>query len=197
MIASAPSDFTEMVNMGMRLEEGVREGRLSKDEASTSKMYGNSFNKKKDNEANAISNRRQRRPQIRRNPTSRQHHHHQASFDPIPMSYAELYPSLVLKNLIQPRNPPHIPELLPWGYKPELRCAFHQGAPGHDIESCYPLKYEVHKLMKNGMVSFEDRALNVKANPLPAHGNEGEARSKTQWKLKFSPLVILTNGHDQ
>ena len=25
--------------------------------------------------------------------------------------------------------------------------------------------------MKSGMVSFEDRAPNVKANPLPAHGN--------------------------
>ena len=25
--------------------------------------------------------------------------------------------------------------------------------------------------MKSGMVSFEDRASNVKANPLPAHGN--------------------------
>lgn len=33
------------------------------------------------------------------------------------------------------------------------------------------LKYEVHKLVKNGMVSFEERAPNVKANPLPAHGN--------------------------
>ncbi|KAI5400195.1 hypothetical protein KIW84_065209 [Lathyrus oleraceus] len=75
------------------------------------------------------------------------------------------------KNLIQPRNPPQIPEPLPWWYKPELRCAFHQGAPGPDIGNCYPLKYEVQKLMKSGMVSFEDRAPNVKANPFPAHGN--------------------------
>ena len=30
MVASAPSDFTEMVNMGVRLEEAVREGRLVK-----------------------------------------------------------------------------------------------------------------------------------------------------------------------
>ncbi|KAI5406926.1 hypothetical protein KIW84_053252 [Lathyrus oleraceus] len=87
------------------------------------------------------------------------------------MSYAELYPSLVLKNLIKPRNPPQILEPLPWWYKPELFCAFHQGAPEHDIENCYPLKYEVQKLMKSGMVSFEDRAPNVKANSLPAHGN--------------------------
>ncbi|KAI5398873.1 hypothetical protein KIW84_064311 [Lathyrus oleraceus] len=55
---SAPSDFTEMVNMGIRLEEGVREGRLSKEEASTSKKYGNSFSKKKDSDTNAISSAR-------------------------------------------------------------------------------------------------------------------------------------------
>ncbi|KAI5436199.1 hypothetical protein KIW84_022602 [Lathyrus oleraceus] len=217
---SSPSDFTEMVNMGMRLEEGVREGRLSKEEASSNKRYGNIFGKKKDNEANAISSGRQRRPRIRRNQPSRQHHHqvssfipvfsnnqstpvqqqqrqqqqpqqrtntynnsntnnnyHQqnferkkVSFDPIPMSYAELYKSLVLKTLLQPRNPPQIPEPLPWWYKPELHCAFHQGAPGHDIENSYPLKYEVQKLMKSGVVSFEDRMPNVKAIHYPPMG---------------------------
>ena len=79
MIASALSDFIEMVNMGMRLEEGVREGRLSRDEASASKKYGSSFSKRKDSETNEISSGRQRRPQIRRNPASHQHHHHQVS----------------------------------------------------------------------------------------------------------------------
>ena len=34
MVASAPSDFTEMVGMGIRLEEAVREGRLTKSEGS-------------------------------------------------------------------------------------------------------------------------------------------------------------------
>ncbi|KAI5408538.1 hypothetical protein KIW84_054402 [Lathyrus oleraceus] len=87
------------------------------------------------------------------------------------MSYAELYPSLVLKNLLQPRNLPQIPEPLPWWYKPEFQCSFHQGAPGHDIENCYSLKYEVKNFVKSGMVSFEDCAPNIKANPLPAHLN--------------------------
>ena len=32
MVASGPSDFTEMVGMGVRLEEAVREGRLAKGE---------------------------------------------------------------------------------------------------------------------------------------------------------------------
>lgn len=33
------------------------------------------------------------------------------------------------------------------------------------------MKYEVHKLTKSGMVSFENRAPNVKTNQLPAHSN--------------------------
>jgi hypothetical protein len=50
MIASAPSDLTEMVNMGMRLEEGVREGRLVKDSGSSSgtRKFEGSFPKKKE-----------------------------------------------------------------------------------------------------------------------------------------------------
>ena len=68
MIASAPSDFTKMVNMGMRLEEGFREGRLSKEEVSSSKKYGNNFARKKEGETNAVSVGRQRRPHVKRNP---------------------------------------------------------------------------------------------------------------------------------
>ncbi|KAI5384904.1 hypothetical protein KIW84_071767 [Lathyrus oleraceus] len=126
---SAPNDFTEMVNMGMRLEEGIHEGRLSKEEASSNMKYGGSFSKRKEGETNSVF------------------------------------------NLFQPRNPPQIPEPLPWWFKPELRCAIHRGALGHDIESCYPLKFEVQKLVNSGMMCFEDRAPNVKANPFPVHGN--------------------------
>ncbi|KAI5410512.1 hypothetical protein KIW84_055862 [Lathyrus oleraceus] len=120
MIASAPSDFTEMVNMGMRLEEGVREGWLSKEEVSSNKRIVSIF----------------------------------GSQEPVAT-----------------KKSTQILEPLPWWYKSELRWAFHQGAPGHDIDNCYPLMYKLQKLVKSGMVSFEDRAPNVKANPLPANGN--------------------------
>ncbi|KAI5403814.1 hypothetical protein KIW84_051099 [Lathyrus oleraceus] len=79
IIVSAPSDFTEMVNMGMGLEEGVCEGRLSKEEVSSSKKYGYSFARKKEGETNAVSVGRQKRPHVRRTPHPRQHHH-QVSF---------------------------------------------------------------------------------------------------------------------
>lgn len=46
MISSAPNDVTEMVKMGMRLEERVRGVRFSKEEAYTSKKYDGSFYKK-------------------------------------------------------------------------------------------------------------------------------------------------------
>ncbi|KAI5442835.1 hypothetical protein KIW84_011744 [Lathyrus oleraceus] len=168
MIPGAPSDFTEMVNMGMRLEEGVREGRLTKDEDSSTKRYG-AFAKKKDGEAHAVqSHVKSRRPSVKRKPVrpagnqhqvahitpvfrdNQQYHQHnnnqqssqqyqqqhrpqqqayqprnsnQAStsyerkkitFDPIPVSYAELYPSLIERKLITPRDPPAIPVNPQW-----------------------------------------------------------------------------------
>ncbi|MCI14371.1 hypothetical protein A2U01_0035502, partial [Trifolium medium] len=67
-------------------------------------------------------------------------------FDPIPMSYTELLPALIEKNLIQTRAPPPVPTKLPWWYRSDLFCAFHQGAPGHDIDHCLALKSEVQRL---------------------------------------------------
>ncbi|GAU38495.1 hypothetical protein TSUD_64750 [Trifolium subterraneum] len=52
MIASAPSDFTEMVNMGMRLEEGVRQGRLVRESVpvNSTKRFGSNFARRKESE---------------------------------------------------------------------------------------------------------------------------------------------------
>lgn len=62
MIASASSDFTDMVNMGMRLEEGVREGRLVKEGGSSSgvKKFRVGFPKKKKQDASVMVHRRPR-----------------------------------------------------------------------------------------------------------------------------------------
>ncbi|KEH29597.1 hypothetical protein MTR_4g045943 [Medicago truncatula] len=76
-------------------------------------------------------------------------------FDPIPMKYAYLLPALLKKHLVQTRPPPKVPERLPAWYKPDKFCAFHQGAPGHDIEYCYALKAAVQKLIRDKDLSFE------------------------------------------
>ena len=55
MAASAPSDFTEMVGMGVRLEEAIREGRLARGENSGSmKKPSYRFAKKKEGETNDV-----------------------------------------------------------------------------------------------------------------------------------------------
>ena len=54
MVASAPSDFTEMVGMGIRLEGAVREGRLTKSEGSGgAKKPSYGFTKKKERDTNS------------------------------------------------------------------------------------------------------------------------------------------------
>ena len=86
------------------------------------------------------------------------------------MSYTELFPALIQKNLVQTKSPPVVPTKMPWYYKADLNYDFHQGAPGHNLENCYPLKYEAHKLVIFGILSFKDIGPNMQANLLPKHG---------------------------
>ncbi|KAL5167308.1 hypothetical protein HKD37_18G052050 [Glycine soja] len=67
-------------------------------------------------------------------------------------------------------TPPRTPDVLPPWFRHDLTCAFHQGAPGHDVENCYVLKNEVQKLVRANLLSFKDQNPNVQANPLPNHG---------------------------
>ena len=82
---------------------------------------------------------------------------HIAAISPIPQN--SYYP------------PPPIPERLPAWYRTDLTCAFHQGAPGHDVEHCYALKKEVQNLVRANLLSFRDSNPNVQVNPLPNHGS--------------------------
>ncbi|KAI5436686.1 hypothetical protein KIW84_022989 [Lathyrus oleraceus] len=104
------------------------------------------------------------------NPAGQNYERKKITFDPIPVSYAELYPSLIERKLITPRDPPAIPVNPQWWYKPDLHCVYHSGAPGHDVENCFQLKTKVQDLMRCGILSFEDSGPNVKKNPLPEHG---------------------------
>jgi len=60
MVGSAPKNFAEMVGMGVQLEEGVREGRLVKDETSPdgTKGFGNNFPRKKEQEVGMVAHGR-------------------------------------------------------------------------------------------------------------------------------------------
>jgi len=159
MVGSAPKNFAEMVGMGVQLEEGVREGRLVKDETSLSgtKGFGNNFPRKKEQEVGTVAHGR---PQPQYPPQHPQQHYPQQcpqqqpyqqqqprpqsqQIAPIPVKYADLFPQLLEQNLVQTKAPPLVPARLPTWYRPDLFCDFHQGAPGHDIEHCNAMKKAV------------------------------------------------------
>jgi hypothetical protein len=82
-----------------------------------------------------------------------------------------LFPALLAKNHVQTRSPPPVPKDLPYWYKADQFCAYHQGAPGHSIENCFGLKSDVQRLIKSDILSFKDVNPNVQVNPLPQHGS--------------------------
>ena len=84
-----------------------------------------------------------------------------SQFDPIPIKYATLLPILLKKKLVQTRPLHRVPNPLPSWYCPDLKCDFHQGAPGHNTEQCYSLKEEVQKLIENNPGFFEDPDIKV------------------------------------
>ncbi|GAU37187.1 hypothetical protein TSUD_30520 [Trifolium subterraneum] len=188
LVGIVSRSFTEMVEMGMCLEEGVRQGRLIRENAltNTAKKYGNHFSKKKESEVgmvaqggpqsryptyqhvSAITPTSQpqmtqapppqypypQQPQIRPQTPQQPYNYPNRTqrnppFDPIPMKYADLLPALIAKNFVQTRPPPPVPAVLPIWYRSDLTCAFHQGAPGHDVERCYALRKAVRELIRN------------------------------------------------
>jgi len=65
------------------------------------------------------------------------------NFSPIPMTYSELWPSLLENHLVvaipgRVFQPPY-----PKWYYPGAKCVYHSGAPEHNIDSCIPFKYKV------------------------------------------------------
>ncbi|KEH33503.1 hypothetical protein MTR_3g040760 [Medicago truncatula] len=87
----------------------------------------------------------------------------------MPIRYEELLPTLLKENLVQTKAPLRVPRNLPVWYRFNLSYTFHQGAPNHDIEHCYALKAEVHKLVQANIWSFKDLNPNVQANLLLNH----------------------------
>ena len=91
-------------------------------------------------------------------------------FDPIPMTYIELYPKLVqLDSLVTMDIPPMQPPYTRW-YNKNARCDYHFGNRGHSTKDCTALKRRVHDLIKVGALAFDNEDIpNVNRNPMPDH----------------------------
>lgn len=103
-------------------------------------------------------------------PNQNRNQRNKVTFNPIPMTYSELYPSFLQKVLVVPRPLAPLSEPCPLCYNPNAHSIFHEGASGNDLESCYALKKKVQDLIQSKVLTFRDVGPNLKNNPLPTHG---------------------------
>ena len=92
-------------------------------------------------------------------------------FDPMPMTYTELYPKLIQGGMLVPVSIPPIKPPYPRWHNENASCEYHSGNRGHSLEDCTALKWRVSEFIKKGELTFEDEDIpNVNGNPLPNHG---------------------------
>src|SRR3954466_10693647 len=75
-------------------------------------------------------------------------------FTKINMSLAQALQHLLRANLITVRDPPISPYTSACSYNPNARCAYHSDSPGHDTNSCWPLKNKIQDMIDAGEIEF-------------------------------------------
>jgi len=87
-------------------------------------------------------------------------------------------------------TPPPVRERLPTGYRADLTCVFHQGAPGHDIEHCFALKKMVQKLIEVGLLPFEDLNPGMQIVSVSEQYQQQPRQQALQQALRFDPIPM-------
>src|ERR1043165_5708831 len=78
----------------------------------------------------------------------------QRKFDPLPMSYTELFSHLMKLKLIELHTWKVDPNKLPNNFNVNARCAFHSNGQGHTIENCMAFKHMVQDLLDSEAFNF-------------------------------------------
>ncbi|XP_039036465.1 uncharacterized protein LOC120173336 [Hibiscus syriacus] len=95
-------------------------------------------------------------------------------FDPIPVTYKELFHDLYDQHLVSPYHVVPIQPPYPKWYNANVKCDYHGGNPGHSIENCTAFKKVVQALKRRNVINFGDSEQpKVAQNPLPNHAGAG------------------------
>ncbi|KAF1855177.1 hypothetical protein Lal_00032280 [Lupinus albus] len=96
----------------------------------------------------------------------------QRTFDPIPVTYAELFAHLQTERILAPIAGQTPNTTAPW-YDPNANCDYHSGIIRHSTETCRALKHRIQDLIDSKWLEFKDTVPTITVNPLPNHGNQG------------------------
>ncbi|KAF1894594.1 hypothetical protein Lal_00031414 [Lupinus albus] len=96
----------------------------------------------------------------------------QRTFDPIPVTYAELFAHPQTERILAPIAGQTPNTTAPW-YDPNANCNYHFGIIGHSTETCRALKHRIQDLIDSKWLEFKDTVPTITGNPLPNHENQG------------------------
>ena len=123
-----------------------------------------------------------------------------AKFDPIPMTYTELYPKLIQCNSLVPMDIPPMQPRYPRWYNENARCDYHYGNRGHSTKDCIALKRKIHDLIKARALAFDNEdVLDVNRNLFSDHqrpkinavGSDPELLIEKDIRIVCMPMEIV------
>ncbi|XP_016690294.2 uncharacterized protein [Gossypium hirsutum] len=177
MIGSTTKSFADIVMAGEMIENVIRGGKI---EGGAVKRLAP---RRKDNEVNnmnsynskAVTVSQPRVTKVGQQDSQKQgsglrQNSKKVSFTPIPVTYRELYQSLFNAHAIAPF---HLKPLQPpyhRCYDANAKCEYHAGISRHSIENCTSFKKAVERLIRMGVIKFDDTP--SIENPLPNHGDQ-------------------------
>ncbi|XP_016752708.1 uncharacterized protein [Gossypium hirsutum] len=179
MLGNATKSFTNIVMSGEMIENAIRSGKIEVGE--NTRM---SAPKKRENEVGNVSSGYAKPTTVnqsraivtgqqaspRREPNTRQNTE-KFQFTPIPVTYRELYKSLFDVHVAAPFDLELLQPPYPKWYDTNAQCEYHAGITGYSIENCTSFKRCVERLIKAGVVKFDDSP--GTGNPLPSHTDKG------------------------
>ncbi|XP_016755238.1 uncharacterized protein [Gossypium hirsutum] len=160
MIESTTKSFADIVMAGEMIENAIRGGKIE------GEAIKRSAPRRKDNEVNNTSTFNSKAITAKAVAVEQQNSQRQESdtrqntemiqFTPIPVTYRELYQSLYDAHAIAPFHLKPLQPPYPKWYDAKARCEYHAGIPGHSIENCTGFKKAMERLIKMGVVKFDN-----------------------------------------
>ncbi|PKI59715.1 hypothetical protein CRG98_019891 [Punica granatum] len=96
--------------------------------------------------------------------------HQRKQYTSLPAPPSHIFRQLFTGNKIRTKAPS--PNFDPTVHNQNLHCQFHQGAPGHTLDTCWRLRDRIYEMINTKQISYNEvKPPNVHVNPLPDHGS--------------------------
>ncbi|GMQ11233.1 hypothetical protein CsSME_00053943 [Camellia sinensis var. sinensis] len=171
--------FNDLHEIGVQIEDAIKQGIIVDDKEPVRKPFGRSSNATtnsstvvRPSEVNSVTTTTAKMadPFANASPqTTNSPRNTTRTLNPLYMSPAKAMKILIERGYLKPLDPRPLPDPLPAKHDPTKYCAFHQQL-GHDTDYCFRLRHEIQNLIDNKIIAPpQPQKPNVTTNPLPSH----------------------------